>query len=304
MAWNRSDGTAGGIPARRGLSPSPRARRTAAFGGALLALAALAADAWWLARGREGAASALRPSAASRSPSPASCPSSASFSGPGPAANTPKGSGGARPARPSSAVDALPPHRRIVETVSVVTNADGSVLVRFRTADGKLRSRQSAPRPVFDNASDQILAMAVSGASSGGSMPPMPLMDNADEAFARSLEKDIEISDGDSDAVKALKRDVMAVREEVRQLMAEGHTFADVMKDHRDMVNRSAEMRREAARIVGEFVESGDMASAEECRAKLNAALAEAGMEGIEMPLSREERRAAVRERSAGGAER
>ena len=65
------------------------------------------------------------------------------------------------------------------------------------------------------------------------------------------------------------------------------------------MVNHSTEMRKEAVRIVGEFVESGDMASAEECWAKLNAALAEAGIEGIEMPQSREERRAAVRERSA-----
>ncbi len=184
--------------------------------------------------------------------------------------------------------------------VSAVTNADGSVLTRFRTADGKLRSRQSAPRPVFDNASDQILAMAVSGASSGGSMPPMPLMADADEAFSRSLDRDIVISDDDSDAVKSLKRDVMTIREEVRQLMAEGHSFADVMKSHRDMVNRSAEMRKEAVRILGEFVESGDADAAQECRAKLNAALAEAGIEGIEMPMSREERRAAARERHAG----
>lgn len=290
MAWNRSDGAVGRPPARRGLSPVPRARRAAAFGGVLLALAALAAGAWWLARGRGDSPTDLK---ASR-PSPASCPRSAAVR-----AATADGRG-ERPARSPSAEDGvLPPHRRVVETVSVVTNADGSVLTRFRTADGKLRSRQSAPRPVFDNASDQILAMAVSGASSGGSMPPMPLMADADEAFSKSLEKDIEIGDGDSDAVKALKRDVMAVREEVRRLMAEGHTFADVMKDHRDMVNRSTEMRKEAVRIVGEFVESGDMASAEECWAKLNAALAEAGIEGIEMPQSREERRAAVRERSA-----
>ena len=193
---------------------------------------------------------------------------------------------------------ALPPHKQIVEMISIITNADGSVLERFRTADGKTRSRQSAPKPVFDNASDQVIAMAVSGAASGGSMPPMPMMDNADEAFSKSLEKEIVINDDDSEKVKALKREVMAVREEMRQLIAEGQSFTDVMKEHRDMVNRNAELRKEAMRILEEFVESGDADGARECLEKVNAALGEAGIDGIEMPMSREERRAAIRERN------
>lgn len=302
MSWNGSDGTVGGglSLARRGLSPGA-ARRTAVVRwrwGALLALALALAGAWcWAVRGRDGASTTPR----TPSPSTAPCASPASCPGPVPSSTNALTDGKSEsPSRPSSADADLPPHKRVVEVVSAVTNADGSVLTRFRTADGKLRSRQSAPRPVFDNASDQILAMAVSGASSGGSMPPMPLMADADEAFARSLDRDIVISDDDSDAVKSLKRDVMTIREEVRQLMAEGHSFADVMKSHRDMVNRSAEMRKEAARILGEFVESGDADAAQECRAKLNAALAEVGIEGIEMPMSREERRAAARERHAG----
>lgn len=301
MSWNRSDGTATGGPpiTRRGQSPA-RTRRTADARrvGARLAIALAAALAgagawWWATHGRGDSAvapQASRPSSASR---PKASSSSA-------AANVSAADRAECLALPSSADDSLPPHKRIVEMVSVVTNADGSVLERFRTADGKLRSRQSAPRPVFDNASDQILAMAVSGASSGGSMPPMPLMTDADEAFTKSLDKDIVINDNDSDAVKALKRDVMTIREEVRQIMADGYSFADVMKSHRDMVNRSVEMRKEAGRIVSELVASGDMDFAQECRVKLNAALAEAGIEGIEMPISREERRATIRKRNAG----
>ena len=193
---------------------------------------------------------------------------------------------------------AVPPHKQIVEMISVITNADGSVLERYRTADGKTRSRQSAPKPVFDNASDQVIAMAVSGAASGGSMPPMPMMDNADEAFAKSLEKEIVINDDDSEKIKALKREVMSVREEMRQLIADGQSFTDVMKEHRDMVNRNAELRKEAMRILEEFVESGDADGARECLEKVNAALGEAGIDGIAMPMSREERRAAIRERN------
>ena len=105
--------------------------------------------------------------------------------------------------------DNIPPREKIVEMISVITNADGSVLERFRTADGKIRSRQSAPKPIFDNASDQLIAMAASGAASGYAMPPMPVMDNADEEFIKSLEKEIVINDDDTDEVKVLKQKVI-----------------------------------------------------------------------------------------------
>jgi len=192
----------------------------------------------------------------------------------------------------------LPPNKRIVEYISVITNADGSVLERFRTADGKTRSRQSAPKPVFDNASDQIIAMAVTGAASGGSMPPMPVMNNADDEFLKSLEKEIVINDDDSDAVKELKREVMEVRAEMLKLLSEGHTFEEVIKDHRDEVNHRAEIRKEANRLINEFLENGEYEMAQECLEKFNEALRGMGIEEVSMPLSREERREQIRERN------
>lgn len=193
--------------------------------------------------------------------------------------------------------DKTPPHKKIVEMISVITNIDGSVIERFRTADGKIRSRQSAPRPVFDNASDQIIAMAASGAESGSVMPPMPMMNNADEEFIKSLEREIVINDDDPDEVKSLKKNVMAIREEIRQLMNEGHSFADVIREHRDIVNHGVEMRREATRTIKEFVDGGDREAAKECLEKVNEVLAGMGIQGVEMPLTDEERRAQIRER-------
>lgn len=189
------------------------------------------------------------------------------------------------------------PHKKIVEMISVITNIDGSVLERFRTADGKIRSRQSAPRPIFDNASDQIIAMAASGAESGSVMPPMPMMNNADEEFIKSLEREIVINDDDSDAVKSLKKNVMAIREEIRQLINEGHSFAEVIREHRDIVNHGVEMRREAIRTIKEFVDGSDREAAKECLEKVNEVLAGMGIQGVEMPLTDEERRAQIRER-------
>lgn len=205
-------------------------------------------------------------------------------------------------ARPDNGIstsqdDGIPPGKRIVEMVSVVTNADGSVLERFRTADGKTRSRQSAPKPVFDNASDQLLAAAVGGAASGASMPPMPMMDNAEEEFEKSLEKEIVINDDDSPDVKALKRSVIALREEMRRLLDAGNSFADVLRDHRDIVNHGVEMRREATRLISEFVDAGDEESARASLEKVNATLTQMGIEEVEMPLTRAERREVIGER-------
>ena len=212
-----------------------------------------------------------------------------------PTAAKPKNAGISNDVKALAKDDGLPPNKRIVEMISVVTNADGSVLERFRTADGKTRSRQSAPKPVFDNASDQLLAAAVSGAESGAAMPPMPMMNNADEEFRKSLEKEIAINDDDSDSVKALKKSVIALREEMRQLLDEGHSFAEVLRDHREIVNHGVEMRAEAVRLVKEFMDDGDDEAARACLEKMNDTLAQMGIEGVEMPLSREERREAIR---------
>ena len=192
--------------------------------------------------------------------------------------------------------DGIPPNKKIVEMISVVTNADGSVLERFRTADGKIRSRQTAPKPIFDNASDQALAMAVTGAATGHAMPPMPVMNNADDEFLRSLDKEIVIADDDTDAVKALKRDVIAMREQMKQLMAEGHSFAEVIKEHRDIVNHGVQMRAEATRLLKEFIDNGERDAAVECLDKFNEALRGMGIEEVEMPLTNEERRELIRE--------
>lgn len=192
--------------------------------------------------------------------------------------------------------DELPPNKRIVEMISVVTNADGSVLERFRTADGKTRSRQSAPKAVFDNASDQLIAMAITGAASGGSMPPMPVAKNAEYEFAESLKKPIVINPDDTDDIKALKQMVMQTRQEILDRMAEGMSYEDVLREHRDLVNHSVQMRAEATAQIKKYVDAGVFDAAEILHKKANELLAERGIEPIEMPMTREERRQAIRE--------
>lgn len=191
--------------------------------------------------------------------------------------------------------DDVPPSEKIVSILSVVTNADGAVIERFKTADGKIRSRQSVPHPVFDAPSDQIIALAISGASAGGEMPPMPSLENPNDEFKKSLANEIVINDSDPEDVKSLKRDVISVRNEIRQLISGGQSFADIMREHRELVNKSVVMREEASRLVKEFLDEGDRESATECLTKLNEALREMGVDEIDMPLNREEKRDSIR---------
>lgn len=195
--------------------------------------------------------------------------------------------------------DDLPPHKRIVEIISVVTNADGSLLERFRTADGKTRSRQSAPPAVFNNASDQLIAMAITGAESGHAMPPMPMTDSAVTDFAESLKKDIVVNDDDPENVKELKKLVMETRQEILKRMGEGMTYAEVMREHCKQVNDNVAFRGEALAQAQKLVDEGakDLAAAYVERA--NELLRASGINEIEMPLTKEERRAAIRERAA-----
>lgn len=199
-------------------------------------------------------------------------------------------------AKPQKPVDARPPHEVIVEMISVVTNADGSVLERFRTADGKTRSRQSAPRSVFENSTDQLIAMAIQGGGSSGGMPPMPISASADEEFLRSLDKPIAINPDDSEEVKRLKQSVMEVRADIDRLMKEGKTFAEIMREHQSLVNGNASIRKDVMAGLQEYVDKGDMEGAQEYLSKMNDALNQMGMDPVEMPESPEERRQRIRE--------
>lgn len=195
-------------------------------------------------------------------------------------------------------VDNRPPHQVVVETISVVTNADGSVLERFKTADGKIRSRQSAPRPVFDNSSDQLIAMAIQGANSPVGMPPMPISDSAEKDFVESLKKPIVINPDDSEEIKQLKQSVMAVRAEIDQMMKDGKSFKEIMKDHQALVNDNASLRKDVLKSVNEFIEKGDAEGAQMFLEKANETLGEMGIAPVDMPEDPETRRARIREQN------
>lgn len=174
------------------------------------------------------------------------------------------------------------------EIVKISTNSFGQVNELYRSPDGRLHRRiYNARKPIFDNASDQILSMAVN-ARPGARIAPMPNMrgGNLDETFLKSLETPIRIDPDDSDEVKARKRNVAEAREALREMMAEGYTFAEALNAHRDEVNKNYAMRDDARKILRDLIAEGDESLAREYLEKANELLRNSGIDEISMPDS------------------
>ena len=178
---------------------------------------------------------------------------------------------------------------------------NGTMIIEtIYTVDGKSHKYYHDTTPqVFDNASDQILALATADAP-GGNAPPLPgLGPNFENEFADSLKKEIVINDDDSPAVKEVKERVKQARQDMLDAMGAGMSAQDVLLEHRKMQENNAALRMEAVNGLKEYLEKGDTEGAQEYVEKMNQALEQMGIMKIELPRSKEEIRAERLERSA-----
>lgn len=181
----------------------------------------------------------------------------------------------------------------------VVTNGTMAVETIY-TEDGKKHKYyHDTAKPVFDNASDQVLAL-VTADDPHGNAPPLPALGPGFEnEFADSLKKEIVIDDNDSEAVKEVKERVKQARQAMLDAMGAGMSAQDVIAEHRKMVEENAAMRMDAVKGLREYLDKGDAEGAREYLETMNKALDQMGIMRIEMPRSREEIIAERRERAA-----
>ncbi len=205
----------------------------------------------------------------------------------------------------SNPAEPMPPMhmgRRIVE-MSATTNADGTVVERIRTDDGKLHSKvYSVAEPVFNSGTDQLLAMAVAGDADGTPLPPATKAD--EQRFLESLKKPIEILETDAPDVRAIKEKVIQARADMVELLAQGRSFPEVLAEHHKMQAENAAVRREAAKELRSLVESGDTAGALEYRKRMNAAFEQMGIQPLTTAITEEERAERKERRRASRKER
>lgn len=144
------------------------------------------------------------------------------------------------------------------KVISSVTNNWDQIIDICIMPDGKRRKViRSLKPPTFSNISDQILAVALSG-DMDGRLPPIPIVDNIEEEFVKSLTVPIEILDDDTEAVKESKRRVMEAREIISEEMKKGRGFREILDEHLAMREANAEAREIVMEGVADIKKSGD----------------------------------------------
>ena len=158
-----------------------------------------------------------------------------------------------------------------------LTNSDGTVVEKIRTSDGKSHRITKPLQRMFESASDQILAMAICGANSGVGMPPLPLSESVEADFRKSLESPIVILETDSDEAKLMKLDVLALRNELKDLVSQGMTVRQALEEHQTEVNRIAAYHQEALKMLAEIRNSEGPEAAKEFLDAVNKSFKESG---------------------------
>jgi len=170
-----------------------------------------------------------------------------------------------------------------VVKANTTTNRNGAVIEYLQLADGTTKRKIRPPKPLFDNASDQLIAMAVS-AKPGQSMPPLPDLSNVDDDFAKSLLSPIRIEEGDSEEVKELKAKVMEARVYLGEEVKRGSTVREALRQYQADMEKYADSHLMAVQQITEIRESEGEEAAAEFRKRVNESFRARGIPELEMP--------------------
>lgn len=162
-------------------------------------------------------------------------------------------------------------------------------------ARNSIRHDETSPSPVRSvPASDQQLAF-LANLMVNPDGPPIPMFKGKDDGtatFLKSLKHPVEILPDDSDFVKDRKKRLIQLREEMKALIDEGATFNEIIKEQQSIVRENAETRRSAMRELRGILESGDRDGAEKYLRVINLAFQQMGIQEMDMPMTKEERKA------------
>ena len=167
--------------------------------------------------------------------------------------------------------------------LSVVTNKSGYIVERVQLPDGTTAKRVHTPPPIFDNVSDQMIAMVVS-VPPGQSIPPLPHDSNLDESFRKSLGTEIKILETDTPEVRELKAAVLATRVELAELIKKGYTVQQALDEHCRLANENADVHASALVEMKALLKAGDLEGAQKYAERMNKEFREMGIEEVKVP--------------------
>lgn len=183
-------------------------------------------------------------------------------------------------------------------TPGVKPSAKDKVIAKAADAEAPAPAVQPEPekpkaKRVFDNSTDQVIAMVMTSSQNGASMPPLPGIGERDnKEFMKSLKKPIVINDDDPENIKAVKQLVQQTREEIVQLMEENPNmaFTDILQEHRKVHNENIDIKAQTTKELQKIIDEGDIEGAKKFRTTMNFALQQMGISEITTPITEEEK--------------
>lgn len=157
--------------------------------------------------------------------------------------------------------------------------------------NAKLPAAHEREAMVLKTASDQVLSM-VADIAAGKDVPPLPIDKHFEKEFIASLKMPIEIADNDDERIKALKKNVIALRSELSERADNGESVSQILNEYQTRMAEDYKTRAELQQEARKILESGDREGARKFVDIMNLALQQMGIMEIEMPMTDEERKA------------
>ena len=163
------------------------------------------------------------------------------------------------------------------------TNEDGTRVLVLNPIDPAAEAERlrNLPPPMFKHEVESALDMYV---VPGIEMPPLP-RDYTDEEVLQALMEPIEIDpEKDDEEAQLHKKVVQQFKEELREYIKNGGTFAEYMRKLADRQSKEAQMIQESRRMVMKTLDEGKTEEAQQLLDALNKHLADQGIPSVKMP--------------------
>lgn len=156
-----------------------------------------------------------------------------------------------------------------------------AVLRNEEARAAKQEQEQARIKNLGVTAVDQLINYAVTAPTDVPPPPMPPIMPGMEEALRRMMKNEISVKEGDSDAIIAIKQNMIENRAKMLALLDEGYAITDVLEQDHSMLENNAMMRKEAMLALKEFEENGEVESSKLYLEKVNERLEELGIEPI-----------------------
>jgi len=142
------------------------------------------------------------------------------------------------------------------------------------------------PSRRFTNISEGLLAMALS-VPPGAPVPPLPIPPNIETEFAKALTNDIVLYEDDDERTVELKENIAAAKEQMREMVKQGQSVAEILTEYQNRANEEAALRRQAQLELNKLFRSGAVEEAQAYHDEVNQIFSELGITPIDLHRNR-----------------